>query len=436
MESSSHSTPLPLLLALDVQKRAYVKPKSSGWHIPSNSRSASKPAEALRDERSERYFLNLASSLNGCQCKAGCLGQEENEVIQENLKILLADDDDGERAQVKLILQQAYPSCVCVDTPSVVDALEACEQASFDCAIVDYKLTGQDGLAGISSLHERFPYLAIIMVTGQGDEMVATEAMKCGASDYMTKKRFSADSIRRSVENAVSKLTLMKTVAKQREELEVFSRVLVHDLKAPIHSVLGFAALIIDSIHEGNIETAAFYSARVSKSVERMNTLIDTLYRYTSAEGKVMFEPLEMEHVMTDTLLNLQNLVGERGARVTYGDLPVVTGTAQLTQLLQNLIGNGIKYSEAEIPLVHVDARPQAGNLWLFSVKDNGIGIPEKDFQQVFEPFHRLRSEAKYEGTGLGLATCKKIVERHGGSISCESKEGEGSTFFFTLRGA
>jgi signal transduction histidine kinase len=76
------------------------------------------------------------------------------------------------------------------------------------------------------------------------------------------------------------------------------------------------------------------------------------------------------------------------------------------------------------------------GNLWQFAVKDNGIGIPQKNYQEVFEPFHRLRSEAKYEGTGLGLATCKKIVERHGGSISCESREGEGTTFLFTLRAA
>jgi len=86
--------------------------------------------------------------------------------------------------------------------------------------------------------------------------------------------------------------------------------------------------------------------------------------------------------------------------------------------------------------MVEVTAKAVDGGVWQFSVRDNGIGIPEKNYQEVFEPFHRLRSEAKYEGTGLGLATCKKIVERHGGVISCESKEGHGTTFLFTLRAA
>ncbi len=357
-------------------------------------------------------------------------------MLQKNLTILIADDDEGDRQQIKRILTKADLSSAFTETPSIAAALEACERCSFDCAIVDYRMNDQDGLAGISTMHERFPFMAIIMVTGQGDEMVATEAMKRGASDYMTKSRLSPDSIRRSLENAVSKLSLMRTVAKQREELEVFGRVLVHDLKAPIHSVLGFAALINDSIEEGDTDAVSVYTARIIKSVERMNNLIDTLHRYTTAEEQVVFETLDMEQVMTDTLLNLQNVVGKRNAKVTHGELPKVTGTAQLSQLLQNLIGNGIKYCEAEVPAVHVEAQPQEGNVWMFSVKDNGIGIPEKDYQQVFEPFHRLRSEAKYEGTGLGLATCKKIVERHGGTISCESKEGEGTTFYFTLRGA
>jgi signal transduction histidine kinase len=143
-----------------------------------------------------------------------------------------------------------------------------------------------------------------------------------------------------------------------------------------------------------------------------------------------------MRDVMTETLSNLEDLIRIRGAQVTYGELPNVSGTPQLVQLLQNLIGNGIKYCEAEVPVNYVTALPVGGDLWQFSVKDNGIGIPEKNLQEVFEPFHRLRSEAKYEGTGLGLATCKKIVERHGGSISGRSEHGNGSTFLFTLHAA
>ena len=108
----------------------------------------------------------------------------------------------------------------------------------------------------------------------------------------------------------------------------------------------------------------------------------------------------------------------------------------QLGQLLQNLIGNGIKYCQSEVPAVHVSAKPGGeGNFWLFSVKDNGIGIPEKYYRKVFEPFTRLHGIGKFSGTGLGLATCRKIVERQGGTISRESKDEPGyHVFLYTAR--
>jgi len=352
------------------------------------------------------------------------------------LNILIADDDDNDRKHIQRALKQSGLACICSEVSSIEDALEACQDRAFDCAIVDYNLPGQDGLAGITVLHESLPYMAIIMLTGLGDETVAVQAIQRGALDYLAKKNLDAPSIRRSVENAVAKASLMKTVAEQRNELEVFSRVLVHDLKTPINSVVGFAGLIEENIRTGRLEAVASYCGILAKSAKRMAALIDTLHRYASSEERVALEPLEMRGVMIDTLTNLGDLIRKRGAQVTYGELPRVSGTPQLGQLLQNLIGNGIKYCEAEIPLVDVTAKPVDGDVWQFSVKDNGIGIPEKNYLEVFEPFHRLRSEAKYEGTGLGLATCKKIVERHGGSISCQSKEGHGTTFLFTLHAA
>jgi light-regulated signal transduction histidine kinase (bacteriophytochrome) len=171
--------------------------------------------------------------------------------------------------------------------------------------------------------------------------------------------------------------------------------------------------------------------------VTRAFALIDTLYDYTLAGERRAFEPLEMDLVMRDTLANLDNLIRQSGARVTYGGLPAVSGDApQLIQLLQNSIGNGIKYCKAAIPGIQVAASLQSPNHWLFTVKDNGIGIPETQYREIFKPFKRLHGAGEYEGTGLGLATSKKIVERHEGTIWCESQEGQGTTFFFTLRGA
>jgi signal transduction histidine kinase len=352
------------------------------------------------------------------------------------LKILIADDDVGDRKLVRRALEHGRLPCECTEAGSVEEALAACEKCAFDCVIVDYRLPGQDGLIGVSALHERLPYTAIIMSTGHGDEMVATEAMKRGASDYIPKTQISSQSISRSVVNAVEKSTLQKKVAQQRKELENFSRVLVHDLKAPLQSVHGFASLIDQKIYEGNRKEMGEYCGYLIRAVKRMAELIDTLYEYTRAGEQVVFERVEMNQVMKDTLGNLQYAIAERHARVTQDDLPVVLGNApQLTQLLQNLIGNAIKYCRAEIPLIHIAAKLEEGNGRLIMVKDNGIGIPENQFQEVFEPFKRLHGLGEYEGTGLGLATSKKIVERHNGRIWCESTLGQGTTFFFTLQG-
>ena len=366
-----------------------------------------------------------ASDLTGC-----------DNSLRKPLNILVVDDDDGDRAQLKRVLKQTGLPSTCTETSSINDALEACEKATFDCAIVDYRLPGQDGLAGVALLHQRYPYMALIMVTGQGDEAIATEAMRSGASDYIRKTQISVESIARSIENAVERAALVRKVAHQRNEMEVFGQVLVHDLKGPIFNLLMFADAIEKSIQEGKTEEAVPFCNALVKATTRLNSLIDALQQYTRAEQRVVFAPLEMRQVMIDTLGNLEHVIKERGARVTYGELPAVSGTPQLTQLMQNLIGNSIKYCEAETPLVHISAKLQGENVWLFSVQDNGIGIPEKYAQQVFEPFHRLHGVGKYEGTGLGLATCKKIVERHGGTISCTSKPSQGTTFRFTLQGA
>lgn len=351
------------------------------------------------------------------------------------LNILIADDDEGDRKQIKYALKESQQSYECTETTSIEEALKACEECAFDCAFVDYQLPGQDGLEGITLLHERFPHMAIIMFTGKGDEMIATDAMKRGALDYISKNDITAESLRHVSESAMEKAALQRKVAQQREDLEMFASVLVHDLKSPLISIQSLAHFIEEDLGDKSIDKSEIvdHCQRVIQAGQRMNALISTLHEYTKAEEQVTFESVEMHQVLKDTLSNLEHLTHERGAHITYDELPAITGnTAQLIQLLQNLISNGIKYCEADIPAIHIAASPQEGS-WLFSVKDNGIGIPEKYYQRIFAPFKRLHGAGKYEGTGLGLATCKKIVERHGGNIWCESKEGQGATFFFTL---
>lgn len=351
-------------------------------------------------------------------------------------RFLIADDDAGDRKLIARALKQSQEPYECVETASIEEAVQACESNPFDCVLIDYHLPGRDGLSGITALREKCPHIAIIMLTGQGDEVVAAEAIKRGASDYLPKANLHQSSIWRSIESALEKSRLLKRVAQQQEELETFNHLLVHDFKEPLRSVQLFAVLIKRSLRDAKLEEIPVHCEGIIGAAKRAGALIDTLQQYTRAEKQAVFEPVQMNQVMADMLVNLKHVIRKRRARVTAQELPVVYGNAPLlTQLLQNLVDNAIKYCDARPPTVEIAAIPQ-GTAWRFSVTDNGIGIPEKYYERVFEKFKRLHNASKYDGSGLGLVTCRKIIERHRGVIWCESRKGKGTTFFFTLEGA
>jgi signal transduction histidine kinase len=353
------------------------------------------------------------------------------------LNILLVDDDLGDVRQIARAIRKSGLAAECVQALSAEHALEQCELRGFDCVLIDYLLPGKDGLEALSDILRRYPFVAVVMATGQGDETVATEAMKRGAADYIRKADINTVSIRRVVENAVEKANLRKKVADQQQELARFADVLVHDLRAPSSAIQTFVWDIQDALRDGNMELVTQFCEFAAHAAARMDALIATLYQYTRADGEVIFEPVAMGLVLEDALTNLHDVVHSRHAIVTHEALPAVTGSISLlVQLLQNLIGNGLKYCTDPVPRIHVSARPQESGMWLFSVADNGIGVPEKDQKRIFESFTRLHGIGEYEGTGLGLATCRKIVARHGGAIWCESEEGHGTTIFFTLQDA
>lgn len=166
-----------------------------------------------------------------------------------------------------------------------------------------------------------------------------------------------------------------------------------------------------------------------------MQKLIEALLSYSRVATRAAeFKRVDMNRVYAEASTNLSAFIVESKARVRSGELPAVSGDEiQLLQLLQNLIGNAVKFRKPGVtPEVQISAVREKEE-WLFSVSDNGIGIEKEYFDRVFQIFQRLHSQAEYPGTGLGLAVCKKIVERHGGRIWVESAPGQGTTFFFTL---
>lgn len=166
----------------------------------------------------------------------------------------------------------------------------------------------------------------------------------------------------------------------------------------------------------------------------RMQRLIKDLLEYSRVGTRGNeFDPVECEDVLHEAIANLQFAIDESNAIITYDPLPTVRGdSTQLGQLLQNLIGNAIKFRQDTPPQIHIGVE-LTENEWIFSVRDNGIGLNPQERDRIFIIFQRLHAREAYPGTGIGLAICKKIVERHGGQIWVDSQVGQGSVFYFTI---
>jgi len=227
-----------------------------------------------------------------------------------------------------------------------------------------------------------------------------------------------------------------KAVALERSnaELEQFAYVASHDLQEPLRMVASYTQLLARR-YQGRLDADAdeFIGYAVDGAT-RMQGLIQGLLAYSRVSTHTTdFEPTDSEAAFDQAIADLRKAVEESGAVVTHERLPtVMADETQLGQLFQNLIGNAIKFHGEQPPRVHISAEQQ-GNEWVFAVRDNGIGIDPEYSERIFIVFQRLHGKADYPGTGIGLAICKKIVERHGGRIWIESSAGQGSTFYFTI---
>jgi PAS domain S-box-containing protein len=230
--------------------------------------------------------------------------------------------------------------------------------------------------------------------------------------------------------------TANKELASSNAELEQFAYVASHDLQEPLRMITSFTQLLV-SRYRGNLDTDADeFIHFIADGAKRMSSLINDLLEYSrvGTRGRPL-SPTDCSTVFELACNNLRVAIEEAGATITSDPLPKVMGDEiQLLQLFQNLIGNAVKFRGEQPVKVHVGVEPHKGN-WLFRISDNGIGIEPQHAERIFIIFQRLHNRLQYPGTGIGLAICKKIVERHGGRIWVESEPGAGATFCFLLQG-
>lgn len=227
---------------------------------------------------------------------------------------------------------------------------------------------------------------------------------------------------------------VLKELERSNTELEQFAFVASHDLREPLRMILNFMGLLRkrsgDQLDEDAIEFIHF----AIDGAERMQKLIDALlvYSHVGTQAKT-FAPTDCDEVLSQALENLRLTIEECGAEIVADALPVVMADdVQLIQLFQNLVSNALKFQEDSHPIIRISINEDDDN-YIFSIEDNGIGIEPENSTHIFEMSRRLHSQEEYPGAGIGLATCKKIVERHAGRIWVNSELGKGSTFFFTL---
>ena len=243
---------------------------------------------------------------------------------------------------------------------------------------------------------------------------------------------YEADLERMQAEEQLRKTS--ENLERSNGELQQFAYAASHDLFEPLRMVVSYLQLLNQRFGTGLVPQAREFIGFAVDGAERMQALIQDLLAYSRVDMRGgSFNTVDCEQAFSAAVANLKVAIEETGAVVRHGQLPRIAGdSVQIAQVFQNLIGNALKFHGNKPPEVDVAAQPR-GEEWLFYVRDNGIGIEPRNFERIFVIFQRLHTRTEYAGTGIGLALCKKIIERHGGKIWVESIPGKGSTFLFTL---
>lgn len=347
--------------------------------------------------------------------------------------ILNVDDYlPGRYARTKLLQQAGFQV---MEAGSGKEALESVFQRRPTLVLLDVNLPDMSGIEVCKRIREN-PDTAATTILHISASNVLTQhqvlGLDSGADGYIVEPVEPAVLIA-TVNAFLRARRAEEALRRSTEELRWFSYRVAHDLREPLRTITVYAELL-DSDHEGKHDprTTQFLGF-IGAAAGRMRLFIDGLLEYSqAANAQNEISTFECEPMVARVVANLNAAIEESGARITCDCLPAIVGDVRLEYVFQNLIGNAIKYRRDGVaPEIQISAR-QAGNDWLFSIQDNGIGIEPQYLDTVFEVFRRLHGQ-EVPGNGIGLALSRKIVEAHGGKIWIESRPGAGSTFYFTV---
>lgn len=366
--------------------------------------------------------------------------------MDENLKVLVVDDDEVDRMAICRALKINGISPQIVEAEDYKTAMAKVQQHTFDCAFIDYLLPDSDGLALVRELRTKGLRIPLIVLTGQGDEQIAVELMKAGATDYMSKSRISSGRLIQTVQNAL-RLYQAETEAaiaiEQKEELarqrEDFVSRMTHDLRTPLIAANRMLQLFQEEVYgeiSPQMNRAIGVMMRSNQNlIEMVNNLLE-VYCHEAGYKQLNFTNLDLRDIIHEVEQELLALAEEKGIALkttigTEGNFRVMGDRLELRRVLINLVGNAIKFTDEgyiNIGLKPASADDQCVTL---TVKDTGSGINSEDLKTLFERFRQ--GNHKRSTSGLGLYLSRRIVEAHIGEITVESEIGKGSVFRVSL---
>lgn len=364
------------------------------------------------------------------------------------IRILIVEDSAEDRELYKRRMKMRNDLFFEVtEATTIEEGLAAYRNWQFDCCLVDYHLPDGSGTDFIKTIlsDDRVDILtpmAIIMVTGQGSEELAVEAMKLGIDDYITKKSISEGMLVQPLLNAIERAQLTSCLQfyqdelkRSNAELSDFAHTASHDLKSPLRRIQMYCDMLKDEATDRLNDNERQAIDRMRLNARRMQDLIDNLLTYSLVRSEKEEKAMtDTSRIVKDILKEIEPLTEELHAQITCENLPQVYGYPfRLQQLFSNLISNALKYRKPDTAPQITIRCDERYNEYVFKVTDNGIGVPPEFRSEIFRDFKRLHSQEQIEGTGLGLSIVKKIVEKHDGRIWLESEEGRGSSFIFTL---
>jgi signal transduction histidine kinase len=398
------------------------------------------------------------------------------DVTNRPLNVLIVDDDLADRMLIRRVLVKTNLDFAEVSEVSCgQDAIAALATHQYDCALLDYRLPDLDGLQLVQQLRCNGVTLPLIVLTGQGDQEIAVELMKAGASDYVVKARLNADLIAQCLRSALRIYQAEETVRQAQQELQLTNALLVqqnqaleehrreiqrqhievmrasrlkseflatmsHELRTPLNAIIGFSQLLIRRRESIWTDKQTEMVHRINSNANNLLTLLNEILDFSKLDAQRLElrpEPLNLARLAEETIAEMQSLAEHKSLSLTLElDLksPIVhNDPARLRQILINLISNAIKFTDQG--RVNVSVTQMGDKELTLAVADTGTGLSPEELEYIFEAFRQVDQShtRKHEGTGLGLAIVDTIVTLMGGTIQVESTPGQGTTFFVRL---